>query len=271
MSSITAFSGNVPQNYETFLGPLFFEPYALDLVGRINDDTQPLNHVLEIACGTGRVTKHLVSKLPPDAKLVATDLNPDMLKIAESIIHSKNIQWQVADAHELPFENEAYDAVVCQYGVMFFHDKPKALREINRVLKPGGTFLFNTWDELQYNALSRMAQTVLEEIYPDDPPRFLHKGPYSFHDREEIKTLLTEAGFSSVAIEVLTKTGTVTRPDDAVNGILDGTPNYVYIAERSLPVSVAKTKLKDLLVDHFGQENLQLPMQALVVKATKNG
>ena len=268
MASFTAFAGSVPQNYETYLGPLFFEPYAIDLVDRIkNIDT--LSNVLEIASGTGRVTKHLVSKLPSKVSLVATDLNNDMLKVAESIVSAKNIQWQVADAHELAFGDNKFDLVVCQYGVMFFQDKPTALKEVNRVLKPGGTFLFNTWNELRYNALSQIAQTVLEEIYPDDPPKFLEKGPYSFYDQGQINRLLSDAGFVDISIVTISKTGTATTVDDVVIGILEGTPNYAYIMERNIPISEIKEKLKARLADQYGYNNLGLPMEALVVEAKK--
>ena len=267
MSSVTAFAGSVPQNYETYLGPLFFEPYGINLVEHIQNTA--LDNVLEIACGTGRVTKHLAAKLSPGTSLIATDLNEDMLKIARHIVTSKNVTWQVADAHELPLESDIFDLVVCQYGVMFFQDKPKALREINRVLKRGGTFIFNTWNELQYNALSQMAQRVLEEVYPDDPPRFFEKGPYSLYNQDQIKELLAEAGFGNITIELVSKTGLAATPEDAVTGILDGTPNFGYIAERDIPPVVAKEKLKALLTEHYGGKNLQLPMQAFVVKAGK--
>ena len=267
MPSLTSFAGSVPKNYETYLGPLFFEPYAINLVEHIRNTT--LSNVLEIACGTGRVTKHLAAKLSRNTSLLATDLNEDMLKIARRIVTSKNIKWQVADAHELPFGEDTFDLVICQYGVMFFQDKPKALKEINKVLKKGGRFIFNTWNELQYNALSRMAQTVLDEIYPDDPPRFLEKGPYSFYNQDQIKQILAEAGFSNISIELVSKTGLAATPEDAVNGILDGTPNFGYMAERDIPPSVAKEKLIALLTDHYGSKNLQLPMQAFVVKAEK--
>lgn len=268
MPSLTSFSGDVPKNYETYLGPVFFEPYALDLVERFQV-TEDIKRVLEIACGTGRVTNHLAAKLPASTQLTATDLNPEMLTIAGNIVPHNHVQWQAADAHELPFENNAFDAAVCQYGVMFFSDKPKAFAEISRVIKPGGIFLFNTWDELEHNVLSRLAQTVLEEIYPDDPPRFLDKGPYSFYNQEEIKSLLTNAGFSDIAIDVVRKIGTAATAEDAVTGILDGTPNFVYLAQRSLPSSIAKEKLAALLIDHFGETNLPLPMQALVIQARK--
>lgn len=268
MATITSFSGNVPKHYETYLGPLFFEPYAVDLVERI-EVSEPLNNVLEIACGTGRVTKHLATTLPSAANLVATDLNNDMLAIAKQVVTDRELTWQVADAHDLPFGDCSFDLVVCQYGVMFFGDKPKAFAEINRILRPGGVFLFNTWHQLQYNALSQMAQTVLEQVHPTDPPKFLEKGPYSFYDQSAIQQLVEEAGFSIGTIELVAKTGIASTADDAINGILEGTPNYVYMMERNISVPLVKDRLKASLVKHYGETDLQLPMQAFVVKAIR--
>lgn len=268
MSSLTAFAGSVPENYETYLGPIFFEPYAQDLVERIQNSDN-IKTVLEIACGTGRVTKYLAGKLSPGTSITATDLNKDMLSVAQHIVTSNNIQWQLADAHELPFEEAAFDLVICQYGVMFFQDKMKALKEINRVLKAGGIFLFNTWDELQYNALAQLSQTVLEDVYPADPPKFLEKGPYSFFNHAQIKELLSHAGFADVSIDTVSKMSLVASPDDAVNGIIDGTPNYGYIAERNVPISVVKQKLKAVLIQQYGSKDLQLPMRSFVIKANK--
>jgi ubiquinone/menaquinone biosynthesis C-methylase UbiE len=268
MSSITAFAGNVPLNYETYLGPLFFEPYALDLTERIKDKNG-LQNVLEIACGTGRVTKHLINNLSPDASLVATDLNNDMLAIAKQRVQDERISWQVADAHQLPFDDQSFDLVICQFGVMFFSDKVKALKEVKRVLKAEGRFLFNTWDEIEYNALSRQARLALLEVYPDEPPKFLEKGPYSFYKQPEIKQVLHDAGFENTTIEVVAKTGTANHVDDGVNGILDGTPNAGYIAERNIPAAVVKEKLRAMLIVHYGETDLQLPMQAFVIEAKK--
>src|SRR5690349_8003483 len=150
--SITAFAGSIPHNYDTYLGPLFFEPYAVDLVERL--ESNDYESVLEIACGTGRVTKHLVKKLSSHGQLYATDLNEGMLRIARERLHDDRIDWQVADAHNLPFYDQQFDLVVCQYGIMFFQDKLKALKEVYRVLLPGGRFYFNTWDRIEYNAIA---------------------------------------------------------------------------------------------------------------------
>jgi ubiquinone/menaquinone biosynthesis C-methylase UbiE len=266
MASITAFAGSVPQNYETFLGPLFFEPYALDLVARMK---QPCRQVLELACGTGRVTKQLLHKLAPDSRLHATDLNADMLKIAREQIIDDRIEWSVADAHSLPFADGQYELVICQYGVMFFGEKEKALAEVHRVLQKGGRFLFNTWDEVRFNAVSHLANEVLKEIFLEEPPNFFEKGPYSMYDPEKIRRLLGEAGFGDISIETVDKTSVAPSPDEPVKGILDGTPVSPFLKEHSEQADLVRQRLRDRLVQQFGEKNLQLPMRALVCEAVR--
>src|SRR5450432_665365 len=145
----TAFAGSIPKLYETLLVPLIFEPYAADLARRLASRT--LSRVLEIAAGTGVVTRHLASSLPEHAAIVATDLNQPMLDMASGIGASRPVEWRRADAMQLPFGDGEFDAVVCQFGVMFFPDKPKAFSEARRVLAPGGTLLFNVWDRIEEN------------------------------------------------------------------------------------------------------------------------
>src|SRR5215510_13836554 len=101
MEKTAAFAGTIPANYEKYLGPFLFEPYALDLVSRLQD--KKYNDILEIACGTGRVTKHLASSVKYDV-LTATDLNPDMISVAKEKITNASIKWMPADAIQLPFD-----------------------------------------------------------------------------------------------------------------------------------------------------------------------
>ena len=148
-----AFAGSIPRIYDTHLVPLIFEPYAADLVARLA--LRPLARVLEIAAGTGVVTRQLASVLAPHVAVVATDLNQAMLDEAAARGTSRPVEWRQADAMQLPFPDGSFDAVVCQFGVMFFPDKPKALSEARRVLKPGGVFLFNVWDRIEENEFGR--------------------------------------------------------------------------------------------------------------------
>src|SRR6266404_4632332 len=130
------FAGSIPKLYESYLVPLIFEPYAADIAGRLASRSP--GRVLEIAAGTGVVTRALVSTLPDRTAIVATDLNQTMLDQAAVTGTRRPVEWRQADAMQLPFTDGAFDAVVCQFGVMFFPDKPKAFAEARRVLKPGG-------------------------------------------------------------------------------------------------------------------------------------
>jgi len=193
------FAGSIPKFYEEYLVPLIFEPYAGDLASRLasRQSTRKLSRVLEIAAGTGVVTRHLASKLPADVSIVATDLNQPMLDTAADMGTSRPVEWRPADAMQLPFEAGEFDAVVCQFGVMFFPDKAKAFSEARRVLRPGGVLLFNVWDRIEENEFADAVTTALESLFPDDPPRFLARTPHGYHDVAAVTRDLRGGGFAS--------------------------------------------------------------------------
>lgn len=268
MSTLTAFAGTVPANYDLYLGPILFEPYALDVRERLKG--HPLKNVLELACGTGRVTRHLAHLLMEGGQLVATDLNPDMLAHAQSIITNPKIKWAVADAQELPFEEDLFDHIVCQFGVMFFTDKPKAFREVYRVLQPGGTFLFNVWDELVYNPRVSIIKRVMDDIFKEDAPSFLKKGPYSYFDKDEIRDSLTNAGFRNVRIDAVEKQGYYSSPDDLIKGFVDGSPLSEYMRDKPASIREAlRSKLREELTIQAEQYGAKVPLNALVIEAEK--
>jgi ubiquinone/menaquinone biosynthesis C-methylase UbiE len=137
MDKDSSFTGSIPELYERALVPLLFTPYALDMARRAAQ-RRP-QRILEIAAGTGAVTRHLLQDIPA-AHIVATDLNPAMLEQARKAVDSPRVEWRQADAQELPFPDASFDAVLCQFGVMFFPDKVRAFSEARRVLKPGGMY-----------------------------------------------------------------------------------------------------------------------------------
>src|SRR3972149_11805672 len=175
------FSGSIPKLYETYLVPLIFEPYAAGLVNWLA--SRSLSRVLEIAAGTGVVTRALASILPERVSIVATDLNQPMLDQASALGTKRPMEWRQADAMQLPFRDGTFDAVVCQFGVMFFPDKAKAFSEARRVLGSGGVFIFNVWDRIQANEFADTVTTALESMFPEDPPRFLARTPPGYSDR----------------------------------------------------------------------------------------
>ena len=194
-STDRVFSGSIPRLYETHLVPLIFEPYAADLADRLV--SRPLARVLEVAAGTGVATRALASILRENVSIVATDLNQPMLDHAAAIGTSRPVEWRQADAMQLPFGDGLFDAVVCQFGVMFFPDKPKAFSEARRVLKPGGVLIFSVWDRIEENEFADTVTTALGSLFPADPPRFLARTPHGYHDRPTIERDLAKGGFTA--------------------------------------------------------------------------
>ncbi len=191
------FSGSIPEFYERYLVPLIFEPYAQDLAARVAAQA-PLR-VLEIAAGTGVATRALAAVLPGKAAIVATDLNQPMLDTATSIGTKRPVEWRQADAMKLPFGDGTFDAVVCQFGAMFFPNRTQAYAEARRVLRQGGTFLFNVWDRIEENEFADATTTALATLYPHAPPRFLARTPHGYSDRDAIVRDLAAAGFPAPA------------------------------------------------------------------------
>lgn len=215
------FAGSVPSLYDRYLGPLIFEPYAVDLAARVAA-LHPAR-VLETAAGTGIVTRALRPMLP-DAEITATDLNQPMLDRAASQPGVERVVWRQANAQELPFPDASFDAVICQFGVMFFPDKVTGYREARRVLRPGGHFLFSVWDRIEDNEFTHLATEAVAAMFPTDPPRFLARTPHGHHDVAAIERDLRSAGFDRVAPDIVTLRSRASSPRDAAIGFCQGTP-----------------------------------------------
>jgi ubiquinone/menaquinone biosynthesis C-methylase UbiE len=265
----TSFTGMDPAAYHTGLGPMFFEPYAADLARRLTAGSQA--SILETAAGTGIVTRNLLRVLPSDARLLATDLNENMLALArQNVPADSRLEWRTVDAMSLPFGDEAFDAVVCQFGLMFFPDKPAALREARRVLKPSGTLLFNTWDSLSDNPIPRIAHETVASFFQTDPPQF-YTIPFGLYDRELIERLVLEAGFGAVDCEVVRIGGESESAETAARGLVFGTPLITAIEERgTVPPATIHRAVTERLAEAGGVRPLRLPMQALVFTATRD-
>jgi len=260
------FSGSIPAAYDRYLGPMLFPPYAEDLAARLQ--LAKNGSVLELACGTGILTRALRTHLSSTVKLTATDLNEPKFRHATAKFRKNEaVQWLQADACSLPFGERMFDAVVCQFGIMFVPDKALAAREAHRVLKPGGLFLFNVWDAMEHNELGQLTHQTIASYFDEDPPAF-YEVAFGYHDQEEIKRVLEEAGFQEIETEVVAKVGAARRAEDAATGLVQGNPVAVAIAERdpsSLPV-ITKA-VAQAITDRFGETDIRAPMRAIVVQA----
>jgi ubiquinone/menaquinone biosynthesis C-methylase UbiE len=214
------FVGSMPALYDRHLGPFIFEPYAEDLAARVARAAP--HRVLETAAGTGIVTRAKARALAESVSITATDLNQAMVDYAAAQTTARNVTWRQADALALPFADGAFDAVVCQFGVMFFPDKRAGYREALRVLAPGGRFLFNVWDRIEDNEISRVVTDAVAAQFPADPPRFLARTPHGYHDVALIRDELGQAGFARVEIETIEKRGRAPSPRDPAIGFCQG-------------------------------------------------
>ena len=262
------FTGSIPALYDRYLGPMIFQPYADDIAQRLSN----LKHgsVLELAAGTGIVTQALMNALPATVSLVATDLNQAMIDVAAVKDKTGRVSWRQADAQALPFADASFDAVVCQFGVMFFPDKPKAFREARRVLKPGGRYLFNVWDSLAHNEVTDLVVSAVAEMFPNDPPQFLARTPHGHHDKAPIMSALRAAGFTDVAAETVTKRGKAANATDAVFGFVQGTPHRSEIEARDATRLTEATEQAAARVKaKFGDGAIDGKIQAIVFTASR--
>jgi SAM-dependent methyltransferase len=260
----TAFAGSIPEIYDTQLVPLIFAPYAADLVRRLA--ARPLSRVLEIAAGTGVVTRAMASALPETVSIVATDLNQAMLDRAAAVGTARAVEWRQADAQALPSPDGSFDAVVCQFGSMFFPDKPRAFAEMRRVLRPGGLFLFNVWDRLADNEFTDVVTRALEAVFPTDPPRFMARIPHGYFDAATIRRDLAAGGFGSPVIETVTARSRADSARVPAIAICQGTPLRNEIEARDpARLGEATDVAAAALTRRFGAGPIEGKIQALVV------
>ena len=263
--SDTIFSGSIPEIYETYLVPLIFEAYAKDLARRVRG--KPISRVLEIAAGTGVVTRAMVDALEPNVSIVATDLNQAMLDHGASVRADKNVDWRQADALALPFEDATFDAVVCQFGVMFFPDRPNAYSEALRVLKRGGHFLFSVWDHIRENEFADTVTESLAGVFPADPPQFLARTPHGYSDINEVASDLRKGGFTATPnIETIAARSKASNPSIPAIAYCQGTPLRNEIESRDSSLLKYATDVAAAAVsERFGAGAVDGKIQAHVV------
>lgn len=223
-----AFEHSTPALYDQYMGALLFAPWAKLLAERAA--LLGPARILETAAGTGIATRAL-SRAVPHAEIVATDLNPAVLAFAEQSDWPEQVSFQAADAQDLPFADGSFDVVVCQFGVMFMPDKVRANQEARRVLNASGRYLIVTFDRLERNPVPKAAGEAVAALFPDDPPQYMERGPFSYADPGGIERDLRSAEFTEVRVETSTLSSRVTA-SDAAHGLILGSPFRAEIEQR---------------------------------------
>lgn len=269
MTDDAAFVGNIPQHYDQGLGPVIFVDYAAEMARRVAA-CSPMR-VLEVAAGTGIVTRALRDMLPVAAHLTATDLNPPMLEIARAKFRDgEAVDFKPADAMALPFADGSFDAVACQFGVMFYPDKDKSYREVLRVLAAGGRYLFSIWDAHRYNPFGRITHEVVARFFPADPPQFMNV-PFAYAF-EPIKQSLIEAGFADITAAVVRRDKEFSDTARFARGLVYGSPLIDQLRTRG---DIDPERVVEALVTEFhrefGPDPGRMPLQAIMFSAAKPG
>jgi len=263
------FAQAIAQLYEQHLVPLIFEPYAADLATRVRQKKP--SRVLEVAAGTGVVTRALADSLPSSTHIVATDLNQPMLDQAATKSTSRPVEWRQADVMQLPFPEQSFDVVVCQFGAMFFPDKVKAFAEVRRVLSDGGDFLFNVWDRIEENEFADTITRALATLYRDNPPCFLARVPHGYCDLAIILRDLAAGGFGRPAeCHTLTERSRASSPSIPAIAYCHGTPLRSEIeGHGATALSEATDAATAAMSDRFGNGPVEGKIQAHVITTTR--
>jgi len=261
------FSGSIPKHYDQFSGPMFFEPYAIEVANRI--DPSSVTDALELASGTGRVTRHLRAVLPSTTKLTASDISPDMLNVAKEKLKALDINWEMIDAQQLPFEVNSIDLVVCCFGYMFVPDKLKAFAEAYRVLRPGGMLLFTTWDRLESIAASLVYRNIAKK-YLKEPLPESYDLPFSMYEESAINEMLHEVGFRKISIEKISKLSISPTAKEASHALTQGGAIYnAIMSQNPKAVEEIKVSVEKVLAEKFGEAPMTAPMSAVISQAWK--
>jgi len=260
------FDGSIAKSYDHYLGPFLFEPYADDLVGRIEFTGE--SNILELACGTGIVTQRLVNHLSGDDELTATDINAAMFTVAQEKISAPNVCWDTVDMAAIPYAPELFDTVVCQFGLMFAMDKEKAVTEMHRVLKSGGKLLFNVWAAIDDNPILRIFDRLTSQFFPNMPLRS-EAGPFSMADENSGLSLLQRAGFTHCKVESVSITGICDTAAGAASGFTIGSPLYNLIKNDPSLVERFRSALEEAILLELGDHPVRSSLRALVFSAEK--
>jgi SAM-dependent methyltransferase len=265
---VRLYSGSVPELYDRHRVPVFFEPFARDLAGRLTGLTQ--GAVLEIAAGTGAVTCALADLLPRAVSIIASDVSQAMIDLAAAKPGLDRVVWKHADALALPFDAAAFDAVVCQFGVMFFGNKMAGYREVCRVLRPGGRFVFNVWDRIENNEFCCIVSEAVASLFPDNPPDLMTRIPYGYFNLDLIRGELMRTGFGNVLIDTVDRPSVARSAHDLAIGFCQGSPLRREIEERDpARLSEVTEAASEALLARFGAGPISGKMRAHVVTALR--
>jgi len=185
--------------YEQFFVPALFAEWPVHVLKAAN--VQAGDAVLDVACGTGVLTRAAVDLVSPDGSVTGIDINEGMLAVARQ--KAPDVSWQVGPAESLPFADDTFDRVVSQYGLMFFENPVQALAEMKRVLRSNGRLAVAVWDSLENTPGYAIVAEMLDELFGPEVAQSIEM-PYSLGDKQRLASMFAEAGMNDITIQTIT-------------------------------------------------------------------
>jgi ubiquinone/menaquinone biosynthesis C-methylase UbiE len=255
---------SVAVNYQTHVVPAVIRPFAKRLLDAAAP--QPGNRVLDLACGTGEVSRMVAPRVLPDGSVVGVDPSIEMLEVARALPTPANVSWMEAYADDLPLSDGSFDLAVIHQGLQFFPDKPKALQEIRRVLVPDGKLAVSAWRSHEYNPVNRATASVIEKFFGQFPG--VTPGvAFGLGEEEVLRPLLEQAGFRIESLQPFRREIEAPSAEEYLARQWSATPSAGVLAEHDeLRDGAFAAALKE--IERFSTPHgFRGPMETMIVVA----
>jgi ubiquinone/menaquinone biosynthesis C-methylase UbiE len=263
-------NGTAPEAYERYIVPAWMGAWTKTLIDSAR--VGPGDQVLDVACGTGIVARQSARLVGENGNVSGLDADQNMLLTAKSIADCEGlstIEWHHGDAVGIPVETGKYSAVLCQQGLQFFSDRQQALKEIHRILIPGGRLALSIWRSIDRCPFLAILADVLGNYIGTEYTAAFYSS-CSLSDREELRSLLSAAGFQDINIRLEVQVSRFPSVEEFIPGYISVFPFVQQIKEMS-PDNQKKllNDIKDSLQVFLDDNGLAAPMESHIVTATK--
>ncbi len=262
-------SGSGPENYERYQVPSIFAPLAQVFLDHV--PVREGARVLDVACGTGIVARSAASLLGAGGAVVGVDLNPGMLKVAAAKAPKggPSFDWREGDVAALPCPDDAFDIVLCQQGLQFFPDKPAALREMRRVLAPGGTLALCVWRTVEHSPCNQATAAALaRHVTVEEAIRI--QAPFALGEPDVLRSLMADAGFTGIEITEAVLTRRMLPPEESIPGHIASTPVAPAVAALDAETRAALVAdIAEALAPYRDADGLAIPQGTHIALARK--
>lgn len=263
--------GGAPEIYERYLVPAIFAVWADTLIERAA--VQPGARVLDIACGTGAVTRRAAEHVGPTGSVTGLDLNAGMLAVARGVAEAAGarITWHECDVAAMPFEEGAFDVALCQHGFQYFPDKLAALREIHRALAPGGQVALVVWRAIGYSPGFVALGDVVERHLGAEAAAAA-RSPFSFSEAEPLRAVIAGAGFHAVTVDACTDMVRFPSPREFARRYATGSPLAGHLTKMDSATQEALVRdVGAALQPYITRDGLIFPIEAHIALARAAG